>query len=45
MSRGLGTLQREIKEVLDRAHEHGLGALPFSWLRAAYVVKGEAIRS
>lgn len=39
MSRGLGALQREIKAVLDRSFDLGTGALLFSALRAAFVIK------
>jgi hypothetical protein len=38
MSRGLGALQREIKAVLDRSFDLGTGALPFSSLRAVFVI-------
>ena len=38
MSRGLGALQREIKAVLDRSFDLGTGALPYSALRAVFVI-------
>jgi hypothetical protein len=38
MSRGLGALQREIKAVLDRSFDLGTGALPFSALRAVFLI-------
>jgi hypothetical protein len=39
MSRGLGALQRQVKEVLDRALDIGSGALPFVRLRDFFVIE------
>jgi hypothetical protein len=39
MSRGLGALQRQVKEVLDRALDIGSGALPFARLRDFFVIE------
>ena len=38
MSRGLGTLQGDVKRVLTRAAEYGFGTLRFTDIRAAFVV-------
>jgi hypothetical protein len=38
MSRGLGALQREVKETLDRAFDLGLVPLPLAHLRAVFVI-------
>ncbi len=40
MSRGLGTLQRDIKGVLDSAWEHFGRPLRFAELRGVFIVKG-----
>jgi hypothetical protein len=39
MSHGLGALQRQVKEVLDRALDIGSGALPFARLRDFFVIE------